>query len=331
MVLALGGEGGGAGRGGEGAGMLREAMAGCGVSMVRGGESRFGDAGRTIPVWLTDEFLLEVRGWRMVSGRFFDGEDVGRGERRMVVTRGLAEELGLYEGATVYLRRVPYEGMGILGDVGGGGGGWDGVAEAHGFLLPWSAPRPWGSGGGEEGMDRIYVRSRSGATFGEDVRRSRELLGQERGGGEGLVWVTPEALLERIRTMQRVIGWTLGGVTGLCLTLGGTILMSVMIGNVRDRVGEIGLRRALGATRGDIAQLFMLEAVVLTAVAGGGAVAVAHGVLGLIGGRVPTPLAFGAMTWGIPVAVSVGVGMMFSYVPARMAARIAPAEALRNE
>jgi putative ABC transport system permease protein len=117
----------------------------------------------------------------------------------------------------------------------------------------------------------------------------------------------------------------------LCLALGGTTLMSLMLANVRDRIPEIGLRRSLGAMPSDIAMLFVAEGCLVTAGASAAGIAAAGAVAALGAGAFPAPVTLGGTAVLIPALASVGLGAIFSWWPARMAARLPPAEALRND
>lgn len=123
---------------------------------------------------------------------------------------------------------------------------------------------------------------------------------------------------------------TVGGVSLLSLVLGGTVLMSMMVANIRDRVAEIGLRLALGAARHEIALLFVVEAAVVTAIAGVVGTLGAHLIMFLLRQYIPVPVAFGAASWFIPLAIAMLVGIVSAYFPARSAAKIEPAQALRE-
>jgi putative ABC transport system permease protein len=143
-------------------------------------------------------------------------------------------------------------------------------------------------------------------------------------------WVTPTSLVRSIRALQRTLALTAGGIAGLCLVLGGTTLMSLMLAEVRQRIPEIGLRRSLGARPRDIAALFVAESLVITGAAALAGVVVAAAVLDGLSGRVGVPVDRGVFTFVIPGIASMLLGVIFSWWPARVASRLSPALALRN-
>ena len=123
----------------------------------------------------------------------------------------------------------------------------------------------------------------------------------------------------------------LGAVAGISLVVGGIGIMNMMLTTVTERTREIGLRKSLGATKADIAAQFLAEAVLLTFLGGilgvliGWLVTLGISAMSGIATRVnlaPVLLAFG---------VSVTIGIVFGYYPARQASRLNPIEALRYE
>ncbi len=140
----------------------------------------------------------------------------------------------------------------------------------------------------------------------------------------------PLELLRKAEETQRLFTLILGAIAGISLVVGGIGIMNIMLATVTERTREIGIRRALGAKRWDIATQFLVETLVLSC--GGGLVGIALGV-GLAFGLqsafgVPTLI----RTWSPVVAfsVSVLVGLLSGLYPARRAARLDPIEALRH-
>ena len=120
-------------------------------------------------------------------------------------------------------------------------------------------------------------------------------------------------------------------LASVALLVGGIGVMAIMMVSVTDRTREIGVRKALGATRGDILVQFLIEAATLTGIGGVIGILVGIGagqaVTRLLGIDAAPPVGLTL----IAVFVSVGIGVVFGVLPARRAARLDPIEALRYE
>lgn len=143
--------------------------------------------------------------------------------------------------------------------------------------------------------------------------------------------IVPLDLLRRAEETQRLFTLILGAIAGISLVVGGIGIMNIMLATVTERTREIGVRRALGARRRDIAIQFLAETIVLSGFGGflgiGLGLGFCYAVSGLFG--LPTVI----RPWS-PVAafsVSVVVGIVSGLYPARRAAHLDPIEALRNE
>jgi putative ABC transport system permease protein len=116
------------------------------------------------------------------------------------------------------------------------------------------------------------------------------------------------------------------------LLVGGIGVMNIMLVSVTERTKEIGIRKAIGATRGAIVMQFLLEAMTLTFFGGIVGVLLAIGISNLIMLLIPS-LPASVPAWAVisGLVVSIGVGLIFGVLPARKAARLDPIEALRYE
>jgi putative ABC transport system permease protein len=142
---------------------------------------------------------------------------------------------------------------------------------------------------------------------------------------------TPDHLLTETRRLSRILQRVFGTVTLLSLLLGGATLGSLMIQNVRQRRREIGLRMAIGARGRDIFTLFMSEGLLLSTFAAFIGVFLATHLLHRLPADLEIPLKQDGFVLTLPFLLAWITGGVFSWIPARMAARLVPARALRCE
>jgi putative ABC transport system permease protein len=285
--------------------------------------------------WLViaaDEALGRVRDCVLRGGRFLDGFDVSRAQRNAVVTESLARRAGLAIGSELRLQETLFT---VVGIVGGSGVTENDQAWTMGedtiFIPRTIAMRDQDASWRRRNFDAIYLRLDPSRPFDGQLRAAERVIASAGRDPKKFSWVTPESLLAGIRRMQQAVAISAGGIAGLCLVLGGMTLMSLMMANVRERIAEIGLRRAIGARPLDIAALFVFEACLTTFIASAIGVGLAAWVAVWLAPRFDLPLTIDSRVLTIPVLASILLGCIFSALPAFRAARLQPAEALRND
>ena len=144
---------------------------------------------------------------------------------------------------------------------------------------------------------------------------------------------TQEGVLKQIDTFLNIVQLALGGIGGLALLTGGIGIMNIMLVSVTERTREIGIRKAVGATRNAILLQFIVEAAVVSGLGGLIGVACGYGVAQAVNtlthGNLPTFVPLWAAELGFGFAV--GVGLFFGIYPAFRAAKLDPITALRYE
>ena len=154
----------------------------------------------------------------------------------------------------------------------------------------------------------------------------------ERFKDEDLYTVTAMSeMLDELNSMIAMVSAGLGGIAGISLLVAGVGVMNIMLVSVTERTREIGIRKALGARKSVIMQQFVVEAAVTSSLGGiigiilGSVVTSAVGKLAELSAT-PTPAAV-LVSFG----VSVGIGLLFGYMPANRAAGLNPIDALRGD
>jgi putative ABC transport system permease protein len=178
-------------------------------------------------------------------------------------------------------------------------------------------------------IDIVYAHAGLASQVEREVRR---VLTDRHGGEEDFTVTTQAAMLSVFDNVMNVITMSVGAIAGISLLVGAIGILTMMWIAVGERTGEIGLARAIGATRRQIHVLFLLEAAALATAGGILGILTGLGLAGLLRLAVPglpvhTPVLFVV----VAVAVSVGTGLLSGLLPARRAAALDPIEALRAE
>jgi putative ABC transport system permease protein len=182
-----------------------------------------------------------------------------------------------------------------------------------------------------EGLMEIDVLYRDGYQATEVVAAIRRIL-VNRHGQEDFTITTQQQMLDVLGSVLSMLTVAVGALGGISLLVGSVGIFTIMTIAVRERTAEIGLLRAVGASRRQILMLFLMEGTLLAGLGGAAGLAAGFGCASLIHALVPllpvhTPWSFVIFA----ELLSMVIGIVAGIIPARQAARLDPVEALRSE
>lgn len=276
--------------------------------------------------------FIGLRNFTVQYGRALDAQDEDSQNRVAVVGRFVADKLGKSDslvGATVTVAGIPFE---VVGQLAPKGISSDGSNEDDQVLVPITTARRRLYN--VEYFSRLLVQMRDADALRAALERTRELLREnhrlkpaQRDDFEVLSLVKSN---EVRRMSSGFVGALAQVFAATTLLIGCAGVFSVTYLNVKDRTAEIGLRKALGATRRDIAMLFVAEACLLSAAGGLVGLGVGLGAGEPLRWMTGWQVAIDPRGVALPLLASVLIGFFFSVVPAVRASRLAPAFALRS-
>jgi putative ABC transport system permease protein len=282
---------------------------------------------RTVNIFAVGPEFDQAFKFEVATGEFLPPDDLERARAVAVI------------GATVF--RELYEGANPLGDrvrVGGNRFRVIGVMEAKGQMLGFdlddSVYIPTARGlelFDREGLHEIDVLYADDAPVDEVVAGIRRIL-IARHGSEDFTIVTQQQMLDVLGSIVDVLTLGVGALGGISLLVGGVGIFTIMTIAVRERTGEIGLLRAIGATRRRIAQFFLSEAILLSGI--GGLLGLALGFVIVVVAKLAVPglpLTLSPLYAGIAEGIAILIGLVAGVLPARHAAELEPLDALRTE
>jgi putative ABC transport system permease protein len=180
-------------------------------------------------------------------------------------------------------------------------------------------------------LDKIVVQVTETEHLASSAEVIRKILNRRHQGVEDFEIKIPELLLKQEQKTKDIFNIVLGAIAGISLIVGGIGIMNIMLASVMERIREIGVRRATGATKNDIVLQFLAEATFISIT--GGFIGI---LLGVIMAKIITTtsgiltiVSFPSILISFGVAASVGI--VFGYLPARQASEKDPVDSLRHD
>ncbi len=292
-----------------------------------------GERTQTVTVFGADDGFMDIQGGTLLRGRLFSRAELA-GDPVIVLEAGVAERLFGQVEPLGRLVRVGAKSVRVIGIWEKPGNIFEPPGQQTAGVMPYEFVR---QNYRYDNTNSLFIaaKPRIGVTVDEArdlvtaaLRRVRNL---RPGMPNTFDLITQDQILAVVSNFTSYFFIAMVALSSVALLVGGIGVMAIMMVSVTDRTREIGLRKALGATRREILWQFLVEAATLTSI--GGAVGI---VMGLGAGEL-LKLALG-MESEVPVwsaalaaAVSITIGLVFGLYPANRAARMDPVEALRHE
>jgi putative ABC transport system permease protein len=279
----------------------------------------------------SDHQYADVRNLSVTAGRFMDPNDVELRSKVAMLTEKLARRLygslPASIGQTLKLHGLQFTVIGTFKERTSTFGMSELTDET--ILIPITVIRYFTP---SERIDPMYVQTRRAEDVEELTGRVRTIVESRHRSGARYRVENLSAILEAARNIAAILTLVLVMVSAIALIISGIGIMNIMLVTVTERTREIGLRMAVGASRREVLQQFLLEAVLISV--GGGLLGI------LIGVAMPLSVRLFTDQVAIPVSstsvliafgVSLIVGLVFGLLPANRASRLNPTEALRYE
>ncbi|MBR9727162.1 FtsX-like permease family protein [Shewanella intestini] len=183
----------------------------------------------------------------------------------------------------------------------------------------------------EDELDSFKIAMKAGNDPRLAAQSLTHLLERRHGGESDFEVIVPADLLAQHQKTQQIFNIVMACVAGISLLVGGIGIMNIMLATILERTAEIGLLRALGAKRSDIARQFLIESIAISATGGVIGIFVGFILAAIISSAAGWPVAWSLFSVVLSLSVCMGIGVGFGFYPAQKAAKLDPIVALQRD
>lgn len=277
-------------------------------------------------IYLTTADYFPLRNYKTIAGSLFTNSDAQKGIKKAVLGPKIAEKLFKVKesavGQTVEIDSQRYKVVGVLESKGGGFGGPDFDSAVY---IPYKSGLSFNP---KKNFLAIYLKARNPESIAELKKEANSIM-IRRYKDDEFSLIEQTEILNAVNQIFSVLNTVLIAIGSISLIVGGVGIMNIMYASVTERTKEIGIRRAIGATKNDILFQFMSESVILS-LFGGVAGLIISGLI-VLGIRPFFPASLNLLSVIIAISVSTFIGVFFGVFPAKKAANLSPIEAIRYE
>ena len=294
---------------------------------------KYGSNAETVQLYGTTAAYYNIQGLNMLLGRYIKSADVENASNICVINENAAQELSGYSdciGEEMSINGIKFKVVGVLED---NDDSLTAVFSSNSLAvyIPYTSLVRLSSSVSSK-ITSFYVSAETGGTTAETESAMYSILYERFAQDEDAFEIdTQDALEDTMSSVTSILAILLGGIAGISLIVGGIGIMNIMLVTVTERTREIGIRKAIGASRGVILQQFLLESVVLCMLGCAIGIFLSWGTLRIISVVVASlDLTFkmnGAVVL-IAVLFCFIIGVGFGLYPANKAAKMKPIDAL---